>query len=706
MRVIALAMTAFLAGAPACWTQEIGQNASPEGTYKISVRSQLVVEAVSVQSRDGKPITGLTANDFKLTEDGVEQKIRFCEFQQLPLSADPISSKTQPEDLKLYNKLPRVQINPEAPGDERYKDKRLLVLYFDLTSLAPIEQQRSYKAAMAFIRKQMTPSDLIALMRYRGGSMEVLQDFTSDRNRLLSVVSTLSVGEGQGSDEMSADTTTADSGAAFGEDNSEFNIFNTDRQLSALQMALRMLGLLREKKMLIYFASGLQFNSISNQAQLNATEQEAIKRGVSIWPIDARGLVAEAPLGDASQGSPGNQSMYSGQSELALGARLENTQDALFALGADTGGKALLDNNDLALGIVQAQQSETSYYVLGYYPTDQNLDGKFRRIRVTVDPALSAQLDFRQGYFAEKVFAKFTAADKEQQLEDALMLGDPVTDLVIQVEINYFQINSSEYFVPITIKIPGNELALAKQHGAEHSLIDFIGEIKDKYANMTISNVRDKINISLSDASAQELAGKSIEYDTGFTLLPGDYSVKFLARDDETGRIGTYEAKFTIPNLNKESGVVPISSVVLGSQKVNSRDVLFNAEKQKDLEKDLAAHPLVQDGTTLVPSVTRVFSKARNFYVYLQSYKYPADGIQLDPMVAFVSLYRNGTEESFETKPVRSIPVSRGSLAIYPLLFSLKLDLVAPGPYVCQVTIADPKHQRANIWRAPILIVP
>lgn len=706
MRVIAFAIAAFVAGTAACWAQVIGQNASPDEAYKISVRSQLVVETVSVQSRDGKPITGLTAKDFKLTEDGVPQNIRFCEFQQLPLLAEPMAATTQPEDLKLYNKLLRAQINPEAPGDERYKDKRLLVLYFDLTSLAPIEQQRSYKAAMEFIREQMTPSDLIALMRYRGGSMEVLQDFTSDRNRLLSIVSTLSVGEGQGSDEMSADNTTADVGAAFGEDNSEFNIFNTDRQLSALQMALRMLGLLREKKILIYFASGLQFNSISNQAQLNATEQEAIKRGVSIWPIDARGLIAEAPLGDASQGSPGNQSMYSGQSESALSARLESTQDALFALGADTGGKALLDNNDLALGIVQAQQSETSYYILGYYPTNQNLDGKFRRIRVSVNSAPSAQLGFRQGYFAEKVFAKFTAADKEQQLEDALMLGDPVTDLVIQMEINYFQINSSEYFVPITIKIPGNELVLAKQHGAEHSLIDVIGEVKDEYANMTVSDVRDKVNISLSEASAQELAGKPVEYDTGFTLLPGSYSIKFLARDDETGRIGTYEAKFTIPNLNKESGLVPISSVVLGSQRVNSRDVLFNAEKQKDLEKDLAAHPLVQDGATLVPSVTRVFSKARKLYVYLQSYKYPADEVQLQPIVAFVSLYRNGTEDIFETEPVRSIPVARRNFATFPFFFSLKLDSITPGSYICQVTIADPKSQRINIWRGPILVVP
>ncbi len=108
------------------------------------------------------------------------------------------------------------------------------------------------------------------------------------------------------------------------------------------------------------------------------------------------------------------------------------------------------------------------------------------------------------------------------------------------MEVDYFQLNRAEYFVPIVVKIPGRELALVKRRGGEHTLIDFIGEVKDDYGT-TISNVRDKVNIKLSDATAAELAKRPIEYDTGFTLLPGKYSIKFLARDDETGRIGTYQ---------------------------------------------------------------------------------------------------------------------------------------------------------------------
>ena len=136
------------------------------------------------------------------------------------------------------------------------------------------------------------------------------------------------------------------------------------------------------------------------------------------------------------------------------------------------------------------------------------------------------------------------------------MLGDPVTELTIAMEISYFQLNRAEYFVPIAVKIPGSELALARRGGAERTLIDFIGEIKDEYGT-TVSNVRDKVDIKLTGTTAAELARRPIEYDTGFTLLPGKYKIKFLARDAETGRMGTYEMPFIVPNLNKETAAYP-----------------------------------------------------------------------------------------------------------------------------------------------------
>src|SRR4030095_8133473 len=154
---------------------------------------------------------------------------------------------------------------------------------------------------------------------------------------------------------------------------------------------------------------------------------------------------------------------------------------------------------------VQAQKATASYYILGYYTSNANPDGKFRKIKITLNDGLAASLDYRRGYDAGKKFSKFTAADKERQLEEALMLGDPVTELTIAMEIGYFQLNRAEYFVPLAVKIPGSELALARRGGAERTLMDFIGEIKDEYGS-TISNVRDKVDIKLSGSVAAELA--------------------------------------------------------------------------------------------------------------------------------------------------------------------------------------------------------
>jgi VWFA-related protein len=686
--------------------QQIGQNTTPGNTdiTTLSVRSQIVIETVVVKDKKGNTIDGLTAKDFTVTEDGVPQTIRFCEPQSMPsaLSDVPLTP-SGPEDIKIYNRLARTQITPESPGDVRYKDHRLMALYFDMSAMRPADQLRALAAAEKFIRAQMTTSDLISIMRYSGGAVDVLQDFTADRNRLLSILETLVVGEGQGSAESVDDASSADTGAAFGQDDSEFNIFNTDRQLSALQTAARMLGQLNEKKSLIYFASGLRLNGVDNEAQLQATVDAAIRAGVSFWPIDARGLVAQAPLGDATQGSPGNAGMYSGGAAMATTSNLQQSQDTLFSLAGDTGGKALLDYNDLTKGIVQAQQSITNYYILEYYPTNTALNGKFRHVKVSVNPELSAKLDYRQGYFAGKEFSKFTTVDKERQLEDALMLGDPITDLTIAIEINYFQLNRAEYFVPIVVKIPGRELALAKRGGAEHTLIDFVGEIKDIYGGTTVTNVRDNVNIKLTDATAAELAKQPIEYEAGFTLLPGKYLIKFLARDDETGRIGTYQTTFVIPNLNKEEKRVPISSVVLSGQRVDLKNAIYSAGKAKDQEKEAMVNPLVQNGKKLIPSVTRVFSRGRDLYVYLQAYQSAAATAK--PFVAFVSFYQ-GQTKVFETQPMAVTPAATNRLGAVPLSFSIGLNQLPAGEYDCQVTVLDPTDMKGTFWQSQIKVVP
>jgi VWFA-related protein len=669
-------------------------------TVKFQSNTQLVVEIVTVNDKSGNTIEGLTAKDFILTENGVPQTVSFCEFQKfaepVPAPAPALTAAPAPA-TPAAPRVTRNEISAEPPGDIRYRDRRLLALYFDMTAMPVPDQLRALSAAQKFLRTQVTKADLVAIIEFTKGAVKVLEDFTDDRTRLNDAIQSLAAGEGQGLDENAADESAADTGSAFGQDDSEFNIFNTDRQLSALQTAVRMLGQLNEKKALVYFASGLRLNGVDNQAQLRATVNSAVRANVALYPVDARGLVAAAPLGDASHGSPGGTGMYSGASAMAMHNTFQRSQDTLYALAADTGGKALFDNNDLSMGILLAQKAYSSYYILGYYTTNTAQDGKFRRIQISIKE-ITAKLDYRQGYFAGKQFNKFTTADKERQLEDALMLGDPITDLTIAMEVNYFQLNRAEYYVPVVMKIPGSELALAKRGGAERTVIDFIGEIKDEFGT-TVQNIRDKVDIRISNETAAELAKRPIEYDTGYTLLPGTYNIKVLARENETGRIGTYLARFIIPNLNKEDKRVPISSVVLSAQRVNLRDALYTAGK----DKEQVTNPLVQDGQKLIPSVTRVFSRSRDMYVYLQAYEPAAQAVQ--PLIAFVTFYR-GQIKAFETPPMKVTEGMNNRLNTVPLKFSLSLSKLPAGKYNCQVTVLDPTSQKASFWQAPLKLVP
>jgi VWFA-related protein len=682
-------------GAPQA-TAQATQQAPP--TFKTATR--LIVQTVSVKDKEGRAIEGLTAKDFVVTEDGEPQTISFVEFQRLP----DRRSQPRPSDAAQSPRPPVVppappsaqgQIVRPPPGDTRYRDRRLLVLYFDLTAMPPADQARGYGAAQKFIETQMQPSDLLAIMTFGGGAVRVKQDFTDDRAQLREVMRTLIFGDDKDGDGIPDNT---DIGTAFGQDDAEFSILNTDRQLSALQTAAAMLRGLPEQKSLIYFASGLRLNGVDNQAQLRATTNAAIRANVSLHPIDARGLVAQPPLGDATRPSPGGIGMFSGQLAQTAITGFQRSQDTLFALAKDTGGRAMFDYNDLAQGIVQAAESVTSYYMLGYHSTHPANDGRFRRVRVALAGGLAGELAFRPGYFADKELGKFTAADNERQLEDALMLENPVTEITIAMELNYFQLNSAEYFVPVAVKIPGRELALARRHGAQRTVIDFIGEVKDDYG-ITVQNVRDKLDIRLSDETAGQLAKRPVQYETGFTLLPGKYVIKILARDAETGRIGTYQTSFAVPNLNRETERVPISTVVLSSQRVPLGDAIYAVKQKTDAE---AANPLVYGGQKLIPSVTRVF-RGRDLYVFVQAYQRGQTSTR--PLVAFVSFYR-GDVKAFETTP---LAVSEGldpKTKAVPLRFSVPLESLTPGRYDCQMTLLDATAQKVAFWRAPIVVVP
>ena len=694
--LVALSAAAVAAQAPARPQQPAPQNQAPTFRTETTLR----VRNVSVVDRDGNAVEGLTASDFVVMENGVRQEIAFVAFQRLesplPPSTPPAEIQPAPPlDALARTAAARITIPPA--NDTRFQDKRLMVLYFDLSRMPDADKLRSFDSAQKYVRANMAPSDLVAIMALQNGGVKIRQDFTAERPRLLEVLNAMMFNDDFDQDgQPDLDSFTSDFGQS-----AEFNVFNTDRRLASLQTAISYLRPLSQQKTFVYFGSGLNASGADNAAQYMSTVNAARRANVTISTIDTRGLVAISPVGNASRASPGGMSMFNGQAAVSSMTGFLASQDSLYALAKDTGGKALLDNNDLTSGIVDAARTATSYYLVAYYTSNNAPDGKFRRVQVTVPANKQYEIVTQDGYYADKIWANLNNSEREMQMSEAFRLENPITDMTLAMELNFFKLNRAEYYVPITVKIPGSELQIARRRGAPRTEIDFMSEVKD--SNMiSYSIMRDSLPIPLSEDVANQLSQRPILYQTGFTLLPGDYVIKLLARDTVTGRTGTFQAKFTIPNLEKDFGNVPMSSVVLSGQRMAVGSEIF-AVKNSAAKDQQSVDPLIHYGQRLIPSVTRVFSVGRDLFVYLQAYQPGATAMR--PMMAFVSFYRQG-EKVYETPPMSMDgPMDARSKAI-PMRFSLPIGKLAPGEYECQVTVLDPGTQKASFWRAPLTLVP
>lgn len=678
---------------------------APRATF--STTTNVVVVDVRVNDANGRPITNLTGDDFRVFEDNKQQKLLSCELQKLETTVLPEATPelktrgTAPEPA--YAKRAPVPVNTDP--DTKYRDRRLIVMLFDLSSMQPPEQIRSVEAATRFINTQLTRSDVVSVMTF-GTSLRTVQDFTDDRDLLLSAVHKIHIGdssEQQGLADTGADA--EDQSGAFVADETEFNIFNTDLKLAALEDAARRLAPFPEKKALVYISAGVDKTGVDNQSQLRATVNEAIRANVAFYPIDARGLVAQVPGGDASQAGAAGTNLYRGAAQASLRNSLHDQQETLVTLAADTGGKALLDSNDLTLGMRQVQKDIESYYILTYASTNTAEDGRYRRIQVKLAarPALAkAKLDFRKGYFAPTTFARMSEANKEAQLQRALESENPITDLPLAVELDYFRLEKGKYFVPVSVEIPGSALAFRTKGRKAATELDFTAEVRDAHGKPAAA-VRDTIPLKLDESTAGQVTRKHIQYETGLTLTPGKYKLRFVARENGEGKVGTFETPFTVPDLSSGSGL-RLSSVILSNQRGQQSAGVKNDKK---LEQQ---NPLVDSaGQKIVPNVIRVFRPGQDLYVYLEVYdpgipENAPQNFRPASVAADLALF-DGSQKVLETAPVRvnRVDAKRANTILLRLQTSLK-DL-KPGKYVCQVNVIDELGKKFAFPRMPLVLL-
>jgi len=677
----------------------------PRATF--STTTNLVVVDVTVTDSSGKPVGALTKDDFVLLEDGKAQTLLSCDLQKLetkPLPPATPELKTRANAPDAPKAAPALVEPPKDP-ETKFRDRRLIVMLFDLSSMQPPEQIRAAAAATKFLNSQLTKSDVVSIMTF-GTTLKTVQDFTDDRDLLFAAIHGLHIGES--SEQAGLADTGADSedqSGAFVADETEFNIFNTDLKLAALEDAARRLAPYQEKKALVYLSSGVEKTGVDNQSQLRATVNAAVRANVAFYPIDARGLVAQAPGGDASQAGAVGSNLYSGKGQRSLRDSLHNQQETLVTLAADTGGKAMLDSNDLTLGMTQVQKDIESYYILTYASANTAEDGRYRRIEVKLAPrvTLAAKLNYRKGYFAPTTFARMSEANKEAQLQRALESENPITDLPIAVEIDYFRLDKTKYFVPVSVEIPGSALAFRNKGSKAATELDFTAEVRDARGKPAAA-VRDTIPLKLDETTAGQVARKHIQYDTGLTLTPGKYKLRFVARENGEGKVGTFETPFTIPDLTSGSAL-RFSSVIFSNQRGQQSAGVKNDKKL------VQQNPLVDgQGQKIVPNVIRVFRPGQDLYVYLEVYD-PAvpenlpQNVRVTSVAADLALY-DGTRKVLETAPVRvNRPDAKRGNTI-PLRLQASLKDLKPGKYVCQVNLIDELGRKFAFPRTAVVLLP
>jgi VWFA-related protein len=677
-RLMAAILIGLIIGLPGLAQQQTG-----EGTFTMKVQTDIVLTNVVVRDKKtGEVVKGLRQSDFTILENGKPQTIASFDYQNVDEAAVLRENSTVTGKATIADLLNR----DFAASPAALRDHRLIVMFFDLSSMQPEDIDRAVEAAQDYVNKKMQPTDVVALVSMATG-LSMDQDFTSDKAALLKGLGKYNGTEGTGfanGNEGGNSGGTSDDASSFTADDSEYNSLNTDRELYAIRTIAKSLERVDQRKSMLYFSGGLTRQGVENQASMRAATNEAVKANMAIYSVDSRGLEAMPPVGNASKGSLRGTAAYSGG---AMQSQLDanfGSQETLATLSSDTGGKAFFDSNDFAPAFQQVQHDTEAYYILGFHSSNPARDGSYRHLTVKLNRN-DVKMDYRPGYYAPADFQHQKTEDREVALTEQLQSDLPATDVAMYLQALYFRLDSDKFFIPVSLIVPGSQIHSVKNGDRDKANIDVVGQVKNAQG-IVVGNVRDNVKLTLD--AAQQVQRKNIQYSTGFTLAPGKYHLKFVVRENQTGAMGSFETDLQVPDLKKSP--LKLSSIVLSSQRVP------NTAKK-------TVSPLVRDGVEWIPNVPHIFRQDQHLYFLYEVYDpakqkgtpEPASSPGLTrreggPVRVLTSIeFLSGGLKVYETPLVEAKAINipeRGAVAFQ---FDVPLKQLKPGTYVCQVNVID-----------------
>jgi len=671
----------------------------------LKVQAETVLTNVIVRDKKtGAVIKGLKESDFTISEDKKPQHIISFDYQNVDQAVQLAEASTVSGATATKKKTIADLINNDfAAKPEELKDRRLIVMFFDLSSMQPEDITRAVDAAKDYINNHMAPADLAASVSLVS-SLSMDQDFTNDKAALLKAVSKYDGSSDAGYDAGSTGDTSdsSDDSSSFTADDSEFNSLNTDRQLYAIRTICKSIEKVEQKKSMLYFSGGLTKQGIENEASLRSATNECVKSNTAMYAVDTRGLQALNPVGDANQGSRRGTGAYSGASMQAQLSSNFSSQETLGTLASDTGGKLFVDSNDFGPAFTQVQRDTEAYYILGYHSTNPRRDGSYRHLTITLLNHPEAKIEYRPGYYAPADFQHAKTEDRELALTEQMRSELPATDVSVYLQAFFFKLQDGKYYIPVSLVIPGSQINAVTVKDKDKATIDILGQVKDA-AGIAVGQVRQTVNLAV-DANLQ-VQKKNVQYSTGFTLAPGKYHLKFVVRENQSGNMGSFETDIQVPDMKKNP--LKLSSVILSSQSSP------NTAKK-------VISPLVRDGKEWVPNIPHVFRQDQHLSFLYEVYSPTKDKdaaaqpvaagqpkIEGTPVHVLTSIeFLLGGVKVYETPMVEATVINIPERDAVGFQFDVPLTGLKPGTYVCQVNVIDDAGGTFTFPRMALRITP
>ena len=557
----------------------------------------VVIEVpVNVTDRSGRPIRGLTKDDFEVYDGRERQEI--VDFEVVDLETLIIEEKPGK----------RAEIEQALPAPAR----RHILLLFDLSFSNPSSVLKAREAARDFVLDSLHPTDLVAVATFSiDYGPRLVVTFTPDRAQLARAIDTLGaprlVDSGLVQDPLRFLIEPPEQGANFGADPNDLQPGDEQRlgapdPRSALQAHLEVLSIQFDKsqkayersritsmtrsmaelaraldsvqgrKQVVYFSEGFDSRLLLGRRSDIQDRNQAVADEVRImtgqhYLVDTDNIYGNSSL----QGAVEEMLEQFRRADCAIqavdigglraDARMNSRgrdvgKDALFYMANETGGELFEDANNLSSQLDEVLDRSNVTYLLSIQPEKLALDGSYHRLRVELGKDLprGTRVSHRSGYYAPRPFGDLSPLEKSLLASDAIASASAKSELDLNVLAAPFRATEGTAYVPVIIEVAGEKLLVGQENPRLD--VEFYAYVTDSRGNMR-DFFTQVVGLGLEGADGREnLAATGLKYYGHMELPTGDYLIRVLVRNGTTGRTGVATLPLDVPAFDGDQPVV------------------------------------------------------------------------------------------------------------------------------------------------------